>query len=189
MVYFGSYGLVLRTFFMCKWSSCGPLVTMPASLGWPCCTWEILFSSFYKVLFIYLRGRKHEWRGRGRGRSRHPAEQGALSEAWSQDPEIMTWAKSRSLTDWATQVLCTWKILNNAFSSLYISTIDWIKNGKFISLDQEYYFSIYFQVFKYDCEETSPNQSCTVCMCSPCQLQYWALYLNYRIFHNKPISL
>ena len=33
-----------------------------------------------------------------------PAEEGAQYGAWSQDPEIMTWAKGRCLTDWGTQV-------------------------------------------------------------------------------------
>ena len=43
--------------------------------------------------------------GRGRGRNRLPMDQGALHRSSSsQDPEIMTWAKGRHLTDWATQV-------------------------------------------------------------------------------------
>ena len=38
-----------------------------------------------------------------RGRSRLPTEQGAQCGAWSQDPKIMTWAKGKCLTNWATQ--------------------------------------------------------------------------------------
>ena len=41
--------------------------------------------------------------GRGRGASRLPSEQGARCGAPSQDPEIMTWAQGRRLTNWATQ--------------------------------------------------------------------------------------
>ena len=36
-------------------------------------------------------------------RIRLSTEQGAQHEAWSQDPRIMTWAKGRQLTNWATQ--------------------------------------------------------------------------------------
>ena len=32
-----------------------------------------------------------------------PAEQGAQHRAWFQDPRIMTWAKGRCLTNWASQ--------------------------------------------------------------------------------------
>ena len=39
----------------------------------------------------------------GRGRNRLPAEQEPWCGAWSQDLEIMTWAKSRCLAIWATQ--------------------------------------------------------------------------------------
>ena len=42
-------------------------------------------------------------RGRGRAGSSLPTEQGAWCGAPSQDPGIMTWAKGRRLTDWATQ--------------------------------------------------------------------------------------
>ena len=40
---------------------------------------------------------------RGRGRSRLPAQQSAWHETWYQDPGIITWAKGRCLTYWATQ--------------------------------------------------------------------------------------
>ena len=62
---------------------------------------------FLKILFIYLTEREPEspsWgRREGRGRSRLPTEQGAGCRAPSQDPGVMTWAKGRCLTDWATQ--------------------------------------------------------------------------------------
>ena len=45
------------------------------------------------------RERKQACRGKGRGRGRLPMEQGAQWRAWSQDPEIMTWAEGRHLTD------------------------------------------------------------------------------------------
>ena len=45
-----------------------------------------------------------EGRGRQRGRSRLLTEQGAWLRVPSQIPGIMTWAKGRHLTDWATQV-------------------------------------------------------------------------------------
>ena len=55
-----------------------------------------------KILFVYLRART--W---GRGRSRLPVEQRTGLGTRSQDPEIMTWAEGRYLTNWATQVpLC-----------------------------------------------------------------------------------
>ena len=70
---------------------------------------ELLFLHgihFFKD-FIYLRERENTSRGRrrvrGRGRGRLPTEQGPWHGAWSQDPEIMTWAKGRHLTHWATQ--------------------------------------------------------------------------------------
>ena len=62
---------------------------------------------FFLKIFIYLRHSKRERvRGghTGRGRSRLPAEQGASHTAGSQNLEIMTWAKGRCLTDWATEV-------------------------------------------------------------------------------------
>ena len=55
-----------------------------------------------------------EWwgRSRGRGRIRLPTEQGAWCGAQSQDPEIMTWAKGRPSTNWATQatLACSFKL-------------------------------------------------------------------------------
>ena len=68
-------------------------------------TWLIMPSL---KIFIYLFPRKHKQeeqpRGRGAGgRSRLPIEQGAWCKAGSQDLEIMTWAKGRRSTEWATQ--------------------------------------------------------------------------------------
>ena len=55
-------------------------------------------ASFFKNLFIWNRERVHEW-----GKEQREREQGALFRAQSQDPELMVWAESRSLTDWATR--------------------------------------------------------------------------------------
>ena len=64
-----------------------------------------LNKAFFK--FIYLRKRASECaqvRERQReGRSRLSTEQGAWYGAQSQDPEIMTWAEGRCLTNWVTQ--------------------------------------------------------------------------------------
>ena len=48
---------------------------------------------FFKILFIYLTERDHKQAERGR--CRLPTEQRAWCGAWSQDPEIMTWAEGR----------------------------------------------------------------------------------------------
>ena len=65
-----------------------------------------------KILFIWERGRERAQAegtaGRGRGRSKLPAEQGAGHGAWSQDSEIMIWAKGKHLTNWATSC---WKVI------------------------------------------------------------------------------
>ena len=37
------------------------------------------------------------------GEEEGEAEQGAQCRAWTQGPEIMTWAEDTRLTDWATQ--------------------------------------------------------------------------------------
>ena len=73
--------------------------------------YKVSLSSFFKdfYLFIWHRGRENTNRGSNRGRRRSwagspIAEQGAWFGAQSQDPEIMTWANDRCLTDWATQV-------------------------------------------------------------------------------------
>ena len=54
-------------------------------------------------LFEGVRESMSKGRGHGRGLSRLPVEQEAQSGALSQDLEIMTWAKVKWLTDWATQ--------------------------------------------------------------------------------------
>ena len=62
---------------------------------------------FLKIIYLGEKAeQEHEWgeRGRGKGRSRFPSQQGAGCGTWSQDLRIMTWAKGRCLTYWATQV-------------------------------------------------------------------------------------
>ena len=69
--------------------------------------WTSRFSSFQSFLRFYLfiwgAHSSRGCRGRGRRRSRLHAEQGTQWGAPSQDPEIMTWAKGRCSTHWATQ--------------------------------------------------------------------------------------
>ena len=59
-------------------------------------------------LFIWEREGKRDSRGRDRGKSRVMTERRDWCGAWSQDPEIVTWAEGRRLTDWATQVPQRW---------------------------------------------------------------------------------
>ena len=88
---------------------------------YPCITiltaFTIHFKQFIYFLkgFIYLRerGRDSGWEHeRRRGRSRLPAEQGARLGAPSQDPGIVTWAKGRRRTGWATQAPLNFKHFN-----------------------------------------------------------------------------
>ena len=62
------------------------------------------FKWFFFQILLLLGGDMH---GRGtegeRERSRHPAQQGAQCGTWSQDPQIMTWAKGSHSTNWTTQ--------------------------------------------------------------------------------------
>ena len=66
---------------------------------------RFVFRSFFKILFIYFGDTEIGSRGRrrGRGTSRLLAEHRAQPTAQSHDPEIMTWAETKScrLTDWA----------------------------------------------------------------------------------------
>ena len=57
-----------------------------------------ILGTFKKKLFE--REREHK---RGRGKSRLPIEQGAWRRTWFQDPSVMSQAKGRHITDWATQ--------------------------------------------------------------------------------------
>ena len=71
-------------------------------------TFFFFFLFFLKKVSINLFDREREYKGAyaggvaGRGRGRFPIQQGAWRGA-PQDPEIMTWAKGRHLTNWATQ--------------------------------------------------------------------------------------
>ena len=73
------------------------------------CDNQLGWFSFFKRLYLFVWEREHGrgvggGRGRGKGTSRPSAERGAGCGALSQDPEIMTWAKVRCLTDRVTQV-------------------------------------------------------------------------------------
>ena len=58
---------------------------------------------FLKILFIHLTKRERAQAGRAAGRGRGRSGQGVRCGDWFQDSGIMTWAKSRGLTYWATQ--------------------------------------------------------------------------------------
>ena len=88
-----------------------------------------LFFAFFKkifYLFIWKSEREHNW-GCGRVRRREREADSPLStallEAQSQDPEIMTWAEARHLTEWATQTalilvfMCNMCFLKAAYRS------------------------------------------------------------------------
>ena len=62
-------------------------------------SWKLVF--FFKDL-IYLFEREGEHKSRGREKQIF-CWVGSQMQAWSQDPEIMTWAEDRCLTNWATQ--------------------------------------------------------------------------------------
>ena len=71
--------------------------------GTHCVSFDVGTFLFYFKDFIYLRDRMSTNGGRARGRrTRLPTEQGAWHRAPFQDPQIMTWARSRRLTHWAT---------------------------------------------------------------------------------------
>ena len=70
---------------------------------------SLIYKSFLKILFISEREREHKWvRGRGITQGEVDSQQSTgpdMGLVWTQDPEIMTWAKGKlHLTDWATQV-------------------------------------------------------------------------------------
>ena len=73
---------------------------------------------FLKILFIWETERAHVHKSISRGGAGGAegralsAEQGAQCRAWSQDSEIMAWAKGRRLTDCTTQLPL--KIIFNA---------------------------------------------------------------------------
>ena len=75
----------------------------------------MLFIFFLLCFFFFQRFYLFTWErawaeGRGRGRSRFPAGQEAWHWAQSQESKIMTWAKGRCLTNWATQRPLCFKI-------------------------------------------------------------------------------
>ena len=65
---------------------------------------KILFKTAFYFFKDFIWERKSMSRGRDRRRSRLPAEHGPPCGAWSHDPDILTWAQGRCLTDWITQV-------------------------------------------------------------------------------------
>ena len=97
----------LVTFFRC---SSDPTLHIPV---WSCLWYHFplalspAFFFFFKIPFIFLTQREIESTSKGSGRqrqrSRLPTHQGDLCGAQSQDPKIITWAKSRCPITWATQ--------------------------------------------------------------------------------------
>jgi len=67
---------------------------------------KTLLAVFFKILCIYLRERVHAHaheRGGREGQKERDKQTPRWVWTWSQDPEVMTWAEGRRLTDWATQ--------------------------------------------------------------------------------------
>ena len=83
-------------------TDCESCRSIPPSFGIPDSTSPFFFLK--DLICLRERESMSSGQGRGRGRSRLLAEQGAWCRAWSQDPEIMTWAEGRCLPDWATHV-------------------------------------------------------------------------------------
>lgn len=67
---------------------------------------NILLLLFFKD-FLYLLESRRESMSQGEGQSERekhtPCWAGSLTGALSQDPEILSWAKGRYFTDWATR--------------------------------------------------------------------------------------
>ena len=82
---------------------------------------------FKNILLVYLteidQARAGGVADRDRGRSRLPTEQGAWHQTQSQDPEIMSWAEDRHLTDWATPMSLQYPIVASAFSDCSWNTV------------------------------------------------------------------
>ena len=71
---------------------------------------HFFFSIFLNILFIWETEREQERASAQpeegtEGEAESPLSRELGGGAWSQDPGIMTWAKGRHLTTWATQVL------------------------------------------------------------------------------------
>ena len=79
---------------------CSQLATYAIALEY---SFVCFFLSFF--LFFFFRFYLFIWQ-RERPQAGGAAEEEGASRARSQDPRIMTWAKGRHLTDWATQVPC-----------------------------------------------------------------------------------
>ena len=78
------------------------------------------FLRFYLFERVNAHEREHEWRRGAEGEADSPLSREPDSGASSQDPGIMTWAKSRCLTHWATKAppagpLLTYKIWSLSF--------------------------------------------------------------------------
>lgn len=63
--------------------------------------WHKDYFGFYFLRFIYFKEKESEWwegaeREKERNASRLPVERGAWYRAWSHDPEIRAWAKTKS---------------------------------------------------------------------------------------------
>ena len=80
------------------------IVSVIATSPIPSKVLALCFWFFVLKDFIYLSDRESTSKWSRRGRSRLPTEQGAWCGAQSQDPKIMTRAKSRCLANWATHV-------------------------------------------------------------------------------------
>ena len=119
------------------------------SISWFLTLWFICHEGFFlKKDFIDLTERERESTNRGSGRQREQrngflTEQGAQWRALSQDPGIMTWAKGRCLTIWATQALQTFYFYAVNLSILSHMTKIWYLAQEDCSYPQMYTLRIY----------------------------------------------
>ena len=95
--------------------------------------------------------------GRERGGSRLPAEQRVWCGAWSQGPEIMTWAKGRGLIHWAPWhpnvgriliLVYVWRDLDNLVISI-LSCVCVIL-GNLLSLNSQTYWREVVHFWEYE---------------------------------------
>ena len=91
-------------------------------------TFKLLIFFFFLRFCLFIWQREQESASqessRGRGRSRLPVDLGAPCGAPSQDLGIMTLAKGRHLTDWATQVPPPHYLLKKIFVTNYIHPLE-----------------------------------------------------------------
>ena len=96
---------------------------------------------FFQDFILFIWERESESKGWGEGQEAEverekqtPCWAESLSWDWSQDPNIVTWARGRRLTDWATQVPCntdTFNILGPLRKVLSLDLLGDLPNGNY----------------------------------------------------------